>query len=83
MRINTVGKHNIFLNEDELDSEKISSGNQKVKFDIEFLGCVECSTNGDLLGKSIISVPPSSSIDAEAGGEINCFLNQSHFNLCI
>jgi hypothetical protein len=27
-----------------LDNAKRLSGTQKVKFDIEFLGCVECST---------------------------------------
>jgi hypothetical protein len=41
-----VSEHNIFHNEDESDSAKRSSGTQKVKFDIDFLGCVECSTEG-------------------------------------
>jgi len=37
-------KGNIFHTEVELDNAKISSGTQKVKFDIDILGCVECST---------------------------------------
>jgi hypothetical protein len=44
MRVNLVIKRNIFLNEDESDSAKRLSGTQKVKFDIDVLGCVECST---------------------------------------
>jgi hypothetical protein len=79
MKVKMISKGNIFHNEDESDSAKRSSGTQKVKFDIDFLGCVECSTNGDLLGERRIYVPPSGSTDAKAGGELNWFLNQSLF----
>jgi hypothetical protein len=39
-----IRKGNIFHTEVQSDSAKRSSGTQKVKFDIDFLGCVECST---------------------------------------
>jgi hypothetical protein len=38
-----ISKGNILHTEVELDSAKLG-GTQKVKFDIDFLGCVECST---------------------------------------
>jgi hypothetical protein len=66
-------KSNIFHTEVQSDNEKRSSVTQKSKFDIDFLGCVECSTNGNLLGEIIIFVPPLGSVDAKAGGEINWF----------
>jgi hypothetical protein len=68
-----ISKGNIFHTEVQSDSVKRSSGTPKVKFDIDFLGCVECSTNGDLLGESRIFVPPSGSADMKAGGELNWF----------
>jgi hypothetical protein len=61
-----IRKGNIFHTEVELDNAKRLSGTQKVKFDIEFLGCVECSTNGDLLGERRIFVLPSCSADMKA-----------------
>jgi hypothetical protein len=39
-----ISKGNIFHIEVELDNAKRLSGTQKVKFDIDFLGCVEFST---------------------------------------
>jgi hypothetical protein len=69
MRNKNDKKRQHFHTEVELDSAKESSGTQKVKFDIGFLGCVECSTNGDLLGERRIFVPPSCSADTKAGGE--------------
>jgi hypothetical protein len=38
-----ISKGNIFHTKVELDNAKRLSGTQKVKFDIDFLGCVECS----------------------------------------
>jgi hypothetical protein len=40
---------------------------KKKKFNRGLLGCVECSTNGDLLGERRIFVPTSGSADAKAG----------------
>jgi hypothetical protein len=40
MRFKMVRKCNIFHNEDESENTKRSSGTQKVKFDMDFLGCV-------------------------------------------
>jgi hypothetical protein len=57
----------------ELDNTKRLSGTQKVKFGRDFLGCVESSTNGDLLGERRIFVLPSYSADTEAGGGPNWF----------
>jgi hypothetical protein len=64
-----ISKGNIFHTEVELDNAKILSGTQKVKFDIDFLGCVECSTNDDSLGESRIFVLPSCLADTKDGGE--------------
>ena len=44
MRVRMIRKGNIFHIEVQSDSEKRLSGTQKVKFDIDFLGCVEFST---------------------------------------
>jgi hypothetical protein len=55
---------------------------KKVKFDVDFLGCVECSTNGDSLGERRIFVLPSCSADTKAGGEPFLVLNQSLFYPC-
>ena len=74
-----ISKGHIFHTEVELDNAKRSSGTQKVKFDIDFLGCVECSTNGDSLGERRIFVLPSFSVDMKAYGEPYWFLNQSLF----
>jgi hypothetical protein len=49
--------------------------------DIGFLGCVECSTNGDLLGKRRIFVLPSGSADAKASGELEWFNIRASFTL--
>ena len=38
-----TSKGHIFHTEVKLDNAKRSSGTQKVKFDIDFLGCIECS----------------------------------------
>jgi hypothetical protein len=73
MRVKMIRKGNIFHNEVELDSAKDQVVPKKVKFDIGFLGCVECSTNGDLLGERKIYVPPSGSADAKDGRELNWF----------
>ena len=54
-----IRKVNIFHTKFELDNVKRLSGTQKVKFDIDILGCVECSTNGDSQGERGIFVPPS------------------------
>jgi hypothetical protein len=49
---------------------KISSGTQKRKKLTEaFLGCVECSTNGDLLGERKIYVPTSGSGEGDVNSD--------------
>jgi hypothetical protein len=71
MRVKMISKGNNFHNEVELDSAKDQVVPKKVKFDIGFLGCVECSTNGNLLGENKIFVPPSCSANEKYGGELN------------
>ena len=68
-----IRKGNIFHNEVELDSAKDQVVPKKVKFGIGVLGCVECSTNGNLLGERRIFVPHSCLTDAKVGGELNLF----------
>jgi len=68
-----ISKGNIFILKSNLDSEKDQVVPKKVKFDMDFLGCVECSTNGNLLGKSRIFVPPSCLADTKGGGELTGF----------
>jgi len=64
-----IRKGNIFHIEVELENAKRLSGTQKLKFDIDLLGCVECSTNGDLLGERRIPILPSCSDDMKDAGE--------------
>jgi hypothetical protein len=64
-----MSKGNIFHTEVESDSAEDQVVPKKVNFFIGFLGCVDCSTNGDLLGESRISIPPSCLADTKDGGE--------------
>jgi hypothetical protein len=57
----------------ELDNTKRLSGTQKVKFGRDVIGCVESSTNGDVLGERKFFVVPSYSVDMEASGGPNWF----------
>jgi hypothetical protein len=59
MRYEMIRKGNNFHTEVELDIARVQVVPKKVRFDTGFLGCVECSTNGDLMGKRRIYVPPS------------------------
>jgi hypothetical protein len=59
MRYEMIRKGNNFHIEVELDIARDQVVPKKVRFDIRFLGCVECSTNGDLLCERRIFVPPS------------------------
>jgi hypothetical protein len=54
-----MSKGNSFHTEVESDSAKDQVVPKKVKIFIGFLGFVDCSTNGDLLGEIRISFPPS------------------------
>jgi hypothetical protein len=68
MRVMKINKYKTFL------KIKLNQTVQKIKWypkikkiDKGFLGCVECSTNGDLLGEIIIFVPTSSLDDEKHG----------------
>jgi hypothetical protein len=67
MRVMKIRKDKTFL---EMKSNQNSAKDQVVpknkKIDRGFLGCVECSTNGDLLGKSRISIPTSGSSEGDS-----------------
>jgi hypothetical protein len=67
MRVMKIRKDKTFL---EMNSNQNSEKDQvvpkKQKNDRGFLGCVECSTNGDLLGESRIYVPTSGSGEGDA-----------------
>jgi hypothetical protein len=67
MRVMIIRKDKTFLTMKLNWTVKRSSGTQKVKIDIGFLGCVEHSTYGNLLGESRIFVPTSGSADAKDG----------------
>ena len=68
MRVMIIKKEKTFPKMKSSQNVMKISGTQKVtKFDKAFLGCVECSTNGDLLGERRIFVPTSGSVDAKYG----------------
>jgi len=48
---------------------------------MDFLGWVECSTNGDSLGETRIFVPPSCLVDTKGGGELIGFKSEIIFPL--
>ena len=68
-------RQNISQKEAQSEIVKIKWYPKSEKIDIGFLGCVECSTNGDLLGKIKILVPSSGLTDAKYGEELNWFLS--------
>jgi hypothetical protein len=68
MRVMKINKDKTFPKMKSSQTVQKTKWYPKVKkIDKTFLGCVECSTNGDLLGKSKIFVPTLGSADAKAG----------------
>jgi hypothetical protein len=68
MRVMKTNKDKTFPKTKSSQTVQKTSGTQKVtKFDKSFLGCVDCSTNGDLLGERKIFVPTSGSVDGKVG----------------
>ena len=68
MRVKIIRKDKTFLKMNSNKTVQRSSDTQKSKKnDIGLLGCVECSTNGDLLGETRIFVPTLGSVDEKVG----------------